>query len=265
VPIDFHDPQNRHTYGARDADASWSAAARAQVDATGRDVVDIGCGAGVYARAWLELGAGRVTGVDFSTEMLAAAREEAGASERLRFVHGAADATGLPAACADVVFARALVHHLPSVEAFLLEARRLLRPGGTVLIQDRTIEDVCVPGSPDHPRGLILERFPRLVEIEAARRPGETELAEGLRRAGFGDVQVTKLVELRRSYPSPQPYVAEIRRRTGRSLLHDLDDRELAALADHLESVLPHDLPVHERDRWTLWSARDPDVARSLG
>lgn len=265
MPIDFHDPQNRHTYGAREADASWHAAAGVQVDPTGRDVVDIGCGAGVYARAWLALGAATVTGVDFSAEMLAAAREEAGDSEGLRFVHGAADATGLPDGCADVVFARALVHHLPSVEAFVLEARRLVRPGGTVLVQDRTIEDVRLPGSRHHPRGLILERFPHLVEVEVSRRPDESELSGWLSAAGFEDVRTTKLDELRRSHPSPRAYVAEIRRRTGRSLLHDLDDDQLAALADHLERVLPGDLPVHERDRWTLWSGRAPDVARSLG
>jgi SAM-dependent methyltransferase len=265
VPIDFHDPRNRHTYAGRAADEGWRAAARALVDPAGRDVVDVGCGAGVYGHAWLDLGAATVTGVDFSAEMLAAAREGAAGRPGLRFVAGTADATGLPTASADVVFARALVHHLPEVGPFVTEARRLLRPGGTLVIQDRTMDDVRRPGSPTHPRGLILERFPRLLEVESGRRPDGPALQRRLRAAGLEDVRATVLWELRRTYPSPVPYLDEIGRRTGRSLLHDLDDDELAALVEHLRAALPAGRPVEERDRWTLWSGRAPDVARSLG
>ena len=66
---------------------------------------------------------------------------------------GDAQHTGLPAASADVVFARALLHHLGSVsrEASLREANRLLVAGGLYLAQDRTPEGVAQPGGPEHP------------------------------------------------------------------------------------------------------------------
>jgi 2-polyprenyl-3-methyl-5-hydroxy-6-metoxy-1,4-benzoquinol methylase len=48
------------------------------VNPTSADVVDIGCGGGTYLRAWHELGAATVTGVDSSGPILEAARESHG-------------------------------------------------------------------------------------------------------------------------------------------------------------------------------------------
>ncbi|WP_081873176.1 class I SAM-dependent methyltransferase [Brevibacillus laterosporus] len=44
--------------------------------AKGLKVLDAGCGGGIYTRAWAELGAKRVTAMDFSEVMLSAAQEE---------------------------------------------------------------------------------------------------------------------------------------------------------------------------------------------
>ena len=75
MPIDFHAAANRRTYSGRDADVSWREAVAALVDPVSADVVDVGCGGGTYTRAWHELGAATVTGVDFSGPILDAARE----------------------------------------------------------------------------------------------------------------------------------------------------------------------------------------------
>jgi ubiquinone/menaquinone biosynthesis C-methylase UbiE len=253
MPIDFHDPANRLAYAGRSADESWRAAMREVTDPSGAAVVDVGCGGGIYSRAWLELGAATVTGVDFSAEMLAAARE--GAPDELHFVRGDAAATGLPDGSADIVFERALTHHVADLGAVAREARRLLRPGGTYLVQDRTPEDVSRPASPQHVRGYLFERFPRLLEIEVRRRPRSGVVRAALREAGFGEVATRTLWEVRRVHPSPDAYLAELRSRTGRSILHELTDAELDALVGHLRTRLP-DGPVTERDQWTLWAAR---------
>lgn len=255
MPIDFHAPSNRHTYAGRAADESWRRAMREITDPAGLDVVDVGCGGGTYSQAWLDLGAARVTGVDFSAEMLAAATEAAAGEERLRFVQGDATATGLPDGAADVVFARALIHHVADHGAFAREARRLLRPGGLCIVQDRTADDVRRPGSPSHPRGWFFERFPRLLDVELGRRPQAAALAGELRGAGFADVSVRSLWEVRQVHPDREAFLAEISERRGRSLLHELDDEELEALVDHLRDRLP-DEPVTDADRWTLWVAR---------
>src|SRR4051795_4431315 len=138
VPIDFRDQANRRTYSDREADASWRAAVAALVDPVGAHVVDIGCGGGTYLRAWHDLGAATVTGVDSSSPILDSARESHGHLPGVAFQLGDAADTGLDDAVADVVFERALIHHVPDLGAVAGEAARLLRRGGTVLIQDRT-------------------------------------------------------------------------------------------------------------------------------
>jgi ubiquinone/menaquinone biosynthesis C-methylase UbiE len=254
VPIDFHDTANRRTYSGREADASWRAVITELVDPAGAAVVDVGCGGGTYTRAWHDLGAASVTGVDFSEPILDEARAAHGHLPGVDFRPGEAAATGLPDACADVVFERALVHHVPDLAAVAGEAARVLRPGGAHVVQDRTPEDVAQPGSPEHPRGWLFEVFPRLLEVENARRPSLSTVAEAMTGSGLRDVTTISLWEVRRRYADREDYLAEIAQRTGRSILHELDDTELDHLVTELRARLPEG-PVVERDRWTVWRA----------
>jgi SAM-dependent methyltransferase len=254
VPIDFHAEGNRRTYSGRSADETWREAVRRLVDPRGVDVVDIGCGGGTYTRAWHELGAATVTGVDFSEPILAAARESHGDLPGVSLRSGDAAATGLPDGCADVVFERALVHHVPDLTAVAVEAARLLRPGGVLLVQDRTPGDVARPGSPTHPRGWLFEVFPRLLVVEDARRPSTELVRDALAAAGLDDISTHPLDEVRRRYDDREDYLAEIAARTGRSILHELTDDELHTLVTELRRRLP-DGPLVEEDRWTIWRA----------
>lgn len=172
----------------------------------------------------------------------------------MTFRSGEATATGLPDASADVVFERALIHHVPDLDAVAVEAARLLRPGGVLLIQDRTPGDVAQPGSVVHPRGFLFEVFPRLLEVENGRRRTGPAVTETLHSAGFDEVTTTELWEIRRRYADREEYLAGIAQRTGRSILHELDDAELGRLADELRERLPAG-PLVERDRWTVWCA----------
>ena len=266
MPIDFHAEANRYSYSGRSADESWRSALKQLVEPRALDVVDVGCGGGTYCQAFLDLGARTVTGVDFSTAMLSSAEA---AVPGARFVQGDAVATGLADACADVrnpfghlknderkvVFERALAHHVHDRLAAAREAHRLLRPGGVVVIQDRTADDVRQPGTPTHPRGWFFRVFPRLLDVEIGRRPDASQLTAQLYEAGFRDVQTTSLWEVRRRHPSRASFLEEIRQRTGRSILHELDDEEVGELVSELRVLLP-DEPVVETDRWTLWTAR---------
>ena len=257
MPIDFSDPANRRTYSDRDADASWADLIGELVDPRDAVVVDVGCGGGTYTRAWTALGARRVVGVDSSVPVLASAREDHGALPGVEFRLGDAADTGLPSGLADVVFQRALIHHVPDLAPLVAEARRLLRPGGTYLVQDRTPDDVALPGSPEHPRGLFFEVVPRLLEVENGRRRTADQVVHELVSGGFKGVTTSALEEVRRRYAAREDYLTEIRARTGRSILHELDDVELDTLVAQLAQRLP-DGPLVERDRWTLWCARRP-------
>jgi SAM-dependent methyltransferase len=254
VAIDFHAEANRRTYSDRDADTSWREAVPPLVDPSAADVVDIGCGGGTYTRAWHELGAATVTGVDFSAPTLDEARTSHGDLPGVTFRRGEATATGLPDASVDVVFERALIHHVPDLDAVAAEATRLLRPGGTFLIQDRTPDDVAQPGSVHHPRGFLFEVFPRLLEVENGRRRTGPAVTAALVAAGFDDVITAELWEVRRRYADREDYLAEIAQRTGRSILHELDDAELDRLVEALRERLPAG-PLVEQDRWTFWRA----------
>jgi SAM-dependent methyltransferase len=254
VGIDFHDAANQLTYSGRTADPSWAQAVTQLVEPTSAAVVDIGCGGGTYTRAWSALGAASVVGVDFSAPILAAARASHRELSGGRFRRGDAARSGLPAGTADIVFERALIHHTPDLPAVAEEARRLLRPGGVLVIQDRTPDDVARPGSPTHPRGWFFDVFPHLLHIENARRPTCERVTEVLGAAGFADISTSSLWEVRRQDADREEYLAEIAQRTGRSILHHLTDPQL----DHLVAELRHRLPEGpflEQDRWTLWRA----------
>ncbi|WP_406279426.1 hypothetical protein [Embleya sp. NBC_00896] len=123
-------------------------------------------------------------------------------------------------------------------------------------MQDRTLDDVARPGTPTHLRGWFFARFPALLDVEAARRPSAPAVEAALRAAGLGAVRGTALEETRRVYANAREVTADLRARTGRSILHELTDRELADLAAYIESRLPAEGPIHESDHWTVWSAR---------
>jgi ubiquinone/menaquinone biosynthesis C-methylase UbiE len=97
----------------------------------GERVLDAGCGTG-YLAAGLRRARPYVVvvGTDLSAGMLGSARA-AGAEPLVQ-----ADATRLPFAPGsfDLVVARGVLHHLPDVAAALREWRRLLAPGGAVVL-----------------------------------------------------------------------------------------------------------------------------------
>jgi len=99
----------------------------------GQAALDLGTGTGSLARGLAGLGC-RVTGLDPSADMLAAARRIADEEGlEIRFVQGKAEATGLDGGAFDLVAAGQCWHWFDR-SAAAAETRRLLRAGGCVLI-----------------------------------------------------------------------------------------------------------------------------------
>ena len=101
-------------------------------DVGGRRVLDAGCGHGPLAQALQERGAA-VTGFDASPEMLRLARQRLGDDADL---HLADLARPLPFADGefDDVVVSLVLHYLEDWDAPLAELRRVLRPGGRLLL-----------------------------------------------------------------------------------------------------------------------------------
>ena len=99
--------------------------------ASGGDVLEVGCGAGVGLRL-LAARPGRVVGADYSEALLAAAHAHAGVSCPLVRLEGGA----LPfrAHAFDLVVLHEAIYYLPSAADFVAEARRVLRPGGALVV-----------------------------------------------------------------------------------------------------------------------------------
>jgi hypothetical protein len=60
---------------------------------------------------------------------------------------------------------------------------------------------------------------------------------------------------VRKTHDDGQGLKQDLANRTGRSILHDLSDQELAELILYIEKRLPSDGPIADKDRWTVWSA----------
>ena len=103
----------------------------------GARVLDLGCGGGHVAFAAAEAGAA-VTAYDLSAEMLAAVTAEAGRRrlDRIETRQGAAEALPFADAAFDVVATRYSAHHWRDVPAALEEMRRVLKPGGLLIVCD---------------------------------------------------------------------------------------------------------------------------------
>ena len=145
-------------------------------DVAGRRVLDVGCGAGVFAATLAERGA-EVVGVDVSEAMVAEARERVP-----RGTFRQADlGDGLPQVAdgsVDVVVCLHVLSHLPDLETPLDAFARVLRPGGTLVLSTHNpVQDYVVVREGEAPAPGDLADLEPTVEAAAAGVPtyGDTE------------------------------------------------------------------------------------------
>ena len=101
-------------------------------DVTGRRILDAGCGSGPLFAALRDRGA-TVTGIDASAGMLELARRRLGADADLR-VADLAGPLPFPDDAFDDVIASLVLHYLEDWGPALAELRRVLKPGGRLLV-----------------------------------------------------------------------------------------------------------------------------------
>jgi SAM-dependent methyltransferase len=96
-------------------------------------VGDLGCGTGQLARLLAPF-AGRVVGVDRSAEMLELARERLARASNVELRQGELEALPLDDGALDVAILSLVLHYVADPARVFVEARRVLRPGGRLLI-----------------------------------------------------------------------------------------------------------------------------------
>lgn len=101
-------------------------------DVAGRRILDAGCGSGPLSAALRERGA-VMTGIDASSGMLELARQRLGADADLQVADLAAPLP-FPDGAFDDVVASLVLHYLQDWEPTLTELRRVLTPGGRLLV-----------------------------------------------------------------------------------------------------------------------------------
>jgi len=139
----------------------------------GERLVDVGCGPGVAVQRAKKIGAA-VIGVDPAPVMLRVARarwrSDAGVDWRI----GTAESLPVDDGWANVVWSLSTVHHWADVDAALAETRRVLAPGGRLVVLERRIQDTTAVGVASH--GWTIEQ--------------SGSFAEHCRSHGFVDITV---------------------------------------------------------------------------
>jgi ubiquinone/menaquinone biosynthesis C-methylase UbiE len=101
----------------------------------GARVLDIGCGTGVLlARLLAREPSLRCVGVDLTPQMLTVAADRLG--PRVPLVLGSGAALPIADASCDVVVSTSALHYLPDPARLVAEARRVLVPGGQLVVSD---------------------------------------------------------------------------------------------------------------------------------
>jgi SAM-dependent methyltransferase len=134
----------------------------------GKTVLDVACGES-YGSNMLALVAARVTGVDISEHAIAHAAGQYGDRENLQFIQGDCQNLPLPDASVDVAVSLETIEHIEEQEAFVGELRRVLRPGGLLVMSSpnrRQYTDARDYHNEFHVREMYRDEFEQLLHTD---------------------------------------------------------------------------------------------------
>nr|WP_086940091.1 class I SAM-dependent methyltransferase [Thaumasiovibrio occultus] len=157
-------------------------------DVSGKSVLDLGCGPGVYAEILASRGAA-VTAVDYAEEMVALTQDKLGDQVRAYqqdLAHGLPQETD---ATHDVVIAPLMLHYIADLQPLFTDIRRVLKPGGYFVFSTHhpVVEAEISPSGNYFQTELVEEEWDTVgapVKVRFYRR-SMTELFGYLHQAGF--------------------------------------------------------------------------------
>jgi GT2 family glycosyltransferase/SAM-dependent methyltransferase len=132
--------------------------------ASGKDVLDIACGEG-YGSARMAQFARQVYGVDISAEAVAHAKAVYAATN-VRFMEGSCETIPLPDNSVDLVVSFETIEHHDKHDEMMLEIKRVLRPGGVLIISTPDKQTYSIETNyqnPYHVKELLAQEFKDLL------------------------------------------------------------------------------------------------------
>lgn len=129
--------------------------------AAGSSVVDLGCGPGADLRRYAEAvgPGGQVLGVDVDETAVLDARRRTTDLPQVRVQLGDLQALDLASGSVDAVHTDRVLQHVADPAAAIVEAARLLRPGGRAVLAEPDWRTLVI----DHPEPRLPETFSRYV------------------------------------------------------------------------------------------------------
>ena len=217
----------------------------------GMHIADFGCGVGAVTRMLAEMAgpAGRVTGIDASVAQIEQAEEICRAHGLENAVFRAADAcnTGLPRHSFDLAYCRFLLLHLPDPAGCLREMRRVLKPGGILVIEDGDL--ASAHSVPPTALNAFAELFGRLGPLRGLDYSIANHLFHLVKDAGFDDLGIEIHQPagcagahghlLTWSVAEAGPSFVNAGLITSRDLEHTLDEMEAAASDPNVLALAP--------------------------
>jgi ubiquinone/menaquinone biosynthesis C-methylase UbiE len=197
---------------------------------SGTRLLDLGAGTGMWARAF--------------TDWYDVIAVEPAEAMRARCLHQqvlAGDAANIPLAdgSVDAAWLSTVIHHLPDLTAAARELRRVLRPGGPVLIRSagRHHSITLVRFFPEAIR--VLDTYPSVQDVEAAFATG------GFTTISFEQVPQTTAPSLRdvaanmrREAHTPLQLITDDEYATGLARLHHAAQTESGPVIDALDLLV---------------------------
>ncbi|MDJ0976060.1 MAG: class I SAM-dependent methyltransferase [Planctomycetota bacterium] len=141
-----------------------------------RRLLDIGAGTGRFADLFAEALDVDVIGVEPSTRMRNIARREHD-HPRVRYLAGSAEALPLASASVEVAWLSMVLHHIRDLDACAQELRRVVKPGGRVLLRS------SFAGRLDSARFYAF--FPGALAADEQRLPGLAAVQRTFEAHGF--------------------------------------------------------------------------------
>ena len=203
----------------------------------GARLLDLGCGTGRFAIPIAKNLGFKVTGADYSKEMLDKAREKDTAG-LVKWDIQDAQNLSYPVDSYDIVFMSHVLHHCEDPDKVIRECYRILTKRGVILVRHGSMEQI--QNDVEH------TFFPEALAVDKARIYTSFKLEDSLKNAGF--LNITSEEVLQQTFVSAKEHLERVQMKNTSTLTmipQDAFERGVRRLEEYITT--------HPNDPWLLY------------